>query len=357
MRLLLVTGMHRSGTSLAARVLNLLGVDLGPTDAMLATTTANPRGYWEAEPITELDNDLLGHLGGSWRKLPPLPPGWEAEGSLDPFRRRARDLLAELFGAAEVAAFKDPRASVLLPFWRTVTPVAGTLLVLRSPQEVADSVQARDGHHPEHVAGLWLDYVTAAWIHDPDRKVVSYEQLLAAPVETAHRLADWFHLFPPTDTIARRIEDFRDPDLRRATGAASGQGPVMAAAATVYGILAPQGRDPLAEPAEGLDPLLRQWHADRALGRQLAVEAHRLRAVARERDRALGRIDQLERDRAAAQAVSDQRARERDDARRQADHWRDQHARLRQRRAVRVALAMAAPLRGVFARRQARRDD
>ena len=42
-----ILGMGRSGTSLTARVLNLLGVDLGPESGFVERSEQNVTGYWE----------------------------------------------------------------------------------------------------------------------------------------------------------------------------------------------------------------------------------------------------------------------------------------------------------------------
>jgi len=46
----IILGMHRSGTSALARVVNLLGVDLGKS--FLPPDPANPSGYWEHVQMT-----------------------------------------------------------------------------------------------------------------------------------------------------------------------------------------------------------------------------------------------------------------------------------------------------------------
>jgi hypothetical protein len=58
--------MHRSGTSLTARVLDLLGIALGPRDTMLAADPDdNARGYWEQSAVMALNDDVLAQVGGS----------------------------------------------------------------------------------------------------------------------------------------------------------------------------------------------------------------------------------------------------------------------------------------------------
>src|SRR5690606_4102139 len=121
-----VAGMHRSGTSFAARALELLGVSLGRPEGLLAPGSDNPAGYWENRAIQELDDELLAHLGGSWDHPPVLTPGWERADDLEPFVTRAHAILDRDFARAASAgpvAFKDPRVSLLLPFWRRVVPI------------------------------------------------------------------------------------------------------------------------------------------------------------------------------------------------------------------------------------------
>ena len=76
-----VLGMHRSGTSLLARILNLIGVDLGPDEVLTTEPVAdNPKGYWEHHEITAISDAILKRHGGSWDEPPLLPPGWETAG-------------------------------------------------------------------------------------------------------------------------------------------------------------------------------------------------------------------------------------------------------------------------------------
>ena len=347
MRLVGITGMHRSGTSLAARVLNLLGVDLGPEDAMMAATPDNPRGYWEAAAITELDNDIIEELGGRWHRLPAFPEGWAEDPALEPFRARARDLLDELFAGAQVAGFKDPRLSLTLPFWRTVTDVDATVLVLRHPAEVADSLHRRDGFDLDHGAGLWLDHTSGAWIFDPNRVMVTYDELLTDPAATARRVAEALDLPTPDDTTLAEIAAFGDPDLRRSRAEAVGAdvGPQLATALAVFELVT----GPSAELA---GPVLAQLFADRnatrlrqneihGLEHELRVHQRDLRTALRERDQRHDEVRELRRH-------LNQRTNEREQFRRQAERWQREYDKLRNRKVVKALLTAVQPLKPAF---------
>jgi hypothetical protein len=211
--------MHRSGTSLAARALDLLGLSLGDPDRLQPPGRDNPAGYWENRFVTELDDEVLAQLGGSWDQPPVLSPGWELDPALDPFRDRARTVLAEAFGPDEadggspttVRGFKDPRLSVLLPFWRTVTPVDTTVVLVRHPNDVAASLGTRNHFDPAHSVLLWLRYLLAATTNDPGHLLVDHRAFFTDLPDTLRRLAAHVGLPAPTDervaAVAAHLDD------------------------------------------------------------------------------------------------------------------------------------------------------
>lgn len=182
-----VCGMHRSGTSAVARVVNLLGIPLLASD-LLPPDDANPRGYWESEALRRFDDELLEAVGGSW-SLPPVAPDWSRA---DGLRERAR----EAFGASLAGewVWKDPRASITLPWWRETFGLApAVVLAHRDPREVAGSLARRDGFPVERSFALWERYVHSALAAAAGLPayVVGYADLLEHPEAVAGRLAEW----------------------------------------------------------------------------------------------------------------------------------------------------------------------
>src|SRR2546430_2579244 len=137
--------MHRSGTSVVASVLGFLGVDFGPREGMLEPADENPHGFWEQRVVSDLNDDVLVALGGSWYEPPILPDGWASSPTLDGMRGRVDDALGGLFGAGASAGLKDPRMSLLLPLWQTRFPRMASILMVRDPREVAQSLARRNG--------------------------------------------------------------------------------------------------------------------------------------------------------------------------------------------------------------------
>jgi glycosyltransferase involved in cell wall biosynthesis len=202
-----VLGMSRSGTSLTARVLNLAGVDLGPERELLGgelrqlagegeevlarAREANPDGFWEHYRMMRLNERILRAFGGSWREPPDLPPGWEESERLEAERREARALLAASFGGRALWAWKDPRNSLTLPFWRRLIGGLRCVICLRNPADVAASLQRRDGIALEDGVALWLRYLAAALTNTSGRPrlLVRYESYFEDPIGAARRLA------------------------------------------------------------------------------------------------------------------------------------------------------------------------
>jgi glycosyltransferase involved in cell wall biosynthesis len=156
-RVICIAGMHRSGTSMVARLLNLCGVYLGPESEMLPANQANEAGYWENATFVELNDEILWRLGTGW-DLPVLPPeGWERLPEMIPLRARATTLIQE-FNSQPLWGWKDPRNSITLPFWKLLVPNLKVVVCLRNPLEVAQSLTRRGATSQVFGFNLWTVY-------------------------------------------------------------------------------------------------------------------------------------------------------------------------------------------------------
>lgn len=192
----LILGMHRSGTSLLSRSLSLAGIDLGPTESMLAARDDNPLGFFEQQAVVELNDELLRAVGRDWSHPQPLRPGCLGEKSLLSLRRRLGRTVDQLFlqrATAEQAqrpppfAVKDPRLCLLLPLWRDVLRdlnVELRVIVVRRPAaEVIGSLRSRHGWSASRANGVYLANIIALMHHTVDLQpvVVDFGDLLADP--------------------------------------------------------------------------------------------------------------------------------------------------------------------------------
>lgn len=229
-RCLLVLGMHRSGTSALARGLVVLGADLG--DELLPEHPCNPRGFFEDRDLYACNKALLGALGLTWDDAAPVEPRRLAALAAGETGAEALELVRRKVADRALPAFKDPRMSRLMPFWRPVLAAAGLapacLLALRHPDAVARSLARRDGMPAETAHALWLRHTLDALdgSRGLPRLLVAYERLLAAPARELARIGHALGLRVDAEALAVFAGEFLDAALchHGAASAAGGRG-------------------------------------------------------------------------------------------------------------------------------------
>ncbi len=217
--LLLVVGMHRSGTSLVTELLHHLGAAAGD-DLLGAQPGVNEHGFWEHRELVAIDEALLARLGRPWWDFRPLPARWWENPALGELQARARRFLERTFADAPLAVLKDPRLCRLLPFWRQAAGDRRVRLVMvqRDPRSVSASLCRRDPMVPEAALLLWLSYQREAEQHArhlPHARV-DYDRLLEDPLDQLQRLGERLELEWPVapSEAAEAIGRAVDPGLR-----------------------------------------------------------------------------------------------------------------------------------------------
>jgi hypothetical protein len=214
-----VLGMHRSGTSLLTRILNLAGVEIGSDKALTTEPVAdNPKGYWEHHALTGISDAIIKRYGGTWDQPPVLRPGWESDAAFDDLRHRARQLIDEQFSNASIWGWKDPRTCLTLPFWQLLLPRMRYVVCLRNPVDVAASLARRDGFSNEKSFSLWLAYVSAAlkYSEGKPRLVVVYEDLMNDCFGELQRIAEFLGTSERASQpdVREAVQEFIDPNLQ-----------------------------------------------------------------------------------------------------------------------------------------------
>ena len=213
-RIIVVLGMHRSGTSAIARGVKALGVNLG-TRLMPPASGNNDRGFWEDIDISRLNRRALAALGCDWDSIRWIVPSDFASRKLEQLQLKARALLESKFTGLEQFGFKDPRMSRLLPLWQAVFGQLALqdqyVIALRNPLSVERSLAARDGLNATHAQMLWLDHVVPL-LRDTQhcsRLFVDYDLVLEHPEREIARLQAFLQLLPEANL---------DQDIREYTG-------------------------------------------------------------------------------------------------------------------------------------------
>jgi GT2 family glycosyltransferase len=206
MKIVYIAGMHRSGTSMIARLLNLSGVDLGPEIDLLPAKNENEEGFWENRNFLTLNTEMLQHLGGSWDRLPKFEPGWEKSEELAHFRLRAKRLI-KLFSKSEVWGWKDPRNSVLFPFWKQFLPASKVIVCVRNPMDVYKSLHKRNNFSPPAAYQLWADYNQSILTSsDQNNRIIThYEAYFQNPYLELKRMLKFLEIEVPEAHLLQSI--------------------------------------------------------------------------------------------------------------------------------------------------------
>ena len=184
MRSLVILGMHRSGTSALAGLVQLLGVNLGE-DLLPAMPEVNEKGFFEHQEILDIHEGLLKSLGSSWYDPLPLDDNWWQRPDVLMQRRRLVTVLRRDFANSRLWGVKDPRLCRLFPLWKSILAEVRCeplcVIVTRNPHEVADSLAKRDGFSLTLGYLLWLDHMLSAerFTRGLPRAFVNYGSLLA----------------------------------------------------------------------------------------------------------------------------------------------------------------------------------
>ena len=195
-----VVGAHRSGTSAitgALVAMGLQGVDPGDrTD----WEESNPE-HWESLSAALFDDELLAEVGGTW----DAPPELGRMPDVHDVRRSPADIMAAAYPGPGPLVWKDPRACLLLSYWRHVLPAPLTaVFVWRDPMAVAQSLHARDGMSIEYGLALWERYnrSAAAGLQGVDTFVLDYDAAMADATTAFDSIATWLgdlDRFGPSD--------------------------------------------------------------------------------------------------------------------------------------------------------------
>ena len=220
-RVLVVLGMHHSGTSVIARSLAVFNVYLG--DDLMPGQPDHPSGYWEDNRITATNDRILIAEGFSWRT-----PGFNCtKMKQNPhYRQTVRGIAEDLrrrFGAAPIWGFKDPRTCRMMPLWQDVFRKLGVkasyIVVVRHPRSVAESLRAKYGMTLRLGYTLWLEHLALAVqeTQSQQRVFVSYDRMLDDPRRELRREAAGLNLdVSYLQTVATRmfVRSFLDQNLR-----------------------------------------------------------------------------------------------------------------------------------------------
>jgi hypothetical protein len=286
-RIIVVVGMHRSGTSALARGLAALGASLGDR-LKPAVADDNDKGFWEDIDLSRINDELFASVGRHWHSMDLASACSALAGAPRALRTAAIRTLADRLGRHRTFIFKDPRTALLLPFWQRIFAALkladAYVICFRNPLSVARSLAHRDGFPRIKSYHLWLMHALAA-IEHTERKCrvfVEFDDLITDPLQQLSRVQRAIGdgvLRVLKDEANSYAQDFLEPRLRHqmASPAELASDPdCLPLVLEVYTRLRRETRRAPGVPGSSKgswEPLLRRFQEVSAYGRYLEAQS------------------------------------------------------------------------------------
>jgi hypothetical protein len=205
--IVMVLGMHRSGTSLCSHVLSALGLDMTdrvPGPGQDSPGEDNPLGHWERWEIVEFHDRILRFFNREFFSQAhdfALPVAWWAQPEVAQVRREITAFLERRMGSGYFG-FKDPRTVRLMPMWHQIIGelklAPKIVFCLRNPAQVARSLNGRDGFNLDTGEYRWFSYTVDFFRYTKSAEICTIES------------EDWFNDPTPNLTKLRNFLDLRE---------------------------------------------------------------------------------------------------------------------------------------------------
>jgi len=214
-----VLGMHRSGTSAITKGLELFGIDLG--NNLMAPQKDNPKGFFEDKQLVEINDRIFEKAYSHWSSIQFLEPKFLSGPELSEERMAAANWLNMKVAGGNPVGLKDPRLCRMLSFWEPLFTErrlhVGYIFSHRDPTQVGASLQKRNGFGLSYGVDLWAAYAADALLHIQGKSwiAVGFHQLLEEPRRELARIADFLETpwNPASEAVKEYEKEYLDTAL------------------------------------------------------------------------------------------------------------------------------------------------
>jgi glycosyltransferase involved in cell wall biosynthesis len=213
---IIILGMHRSGTSVLAGLISILGYYTGFD--LMKPTKDNPKGYYENNKIFLLNEKILREYDASWDDYSFTIKDISSE-NYHSYIAAARDVIETELKYINKMVIKDPRICLLFPIWEQALSELNVqikiLFIHRNPLEVAYSLKQRDQIPLEKGLLLWTHYFFQAELHGRKypRNFIRYSDDFTDLKVLISELGKFTNVQITTDLI-KMAHEFYDPSLK-----------------------------------------------------------------------------------------------------------------------------------------------
>ena len=213
--LVLVTGMHRSGTSAVAGTLRILGVDFGRK--LLGPSYDNEKGFVEDIDFLALNERILKYFGSTWYN----PTDLDFKAVIKRFSPRLTYLLFRRFLHRDMYGIKEPRISILMPLYLHCATALGIdvkcIVTKRPRKEIIASIRKRNSFLKESdIDQLIQRYYESIKICTKDIETceIKFVDLLYKTDMVVRRLNQFLPFLNEYHAKEKELKEYLDPKLR-----------------------------------------------------------------------------------------------------------------------------------------------
>jgi len=209
--IVIILGMHRSGTSMLSSIIHTFGISMGPAiDLKRNNPQSQPLGYWEDQGFVSLNTQIIKAAGGDWYN----PPG---RIKILTASIGYRDQISELIERRNEASnwgWKDPRNCLCIECYQYALnplPDVRYVQIVRRKESIIDSL-IRRGDRARNWPKIIDEYERRVRDffnrYQVGRYIVSYEDVLKHPDYEMRRLGIFLDIHDPDliNAAIRRIK-------------------------------------------------------------------------------------------------------------------------------------------------------
>jgi hypothetical protein len=219
--IIIVVGMHRSGTSALAGMLHNNGIVMGDDKNFVPKASQeNPKGFYENFLFRKINDSIVGRSRYKIKSWNANVPHMKANCVN---RYRMRRTLKKYNNKYGKWGWKDPRTCLTLGLWLKeikklkLINTCKIIYVIRNPYAVAKSIVTRKNTNYKNALKLWRIYNECALnsidCYDASTFYLSYEQLCNNKI----KIATAMFTFLSHDFSEAIVNKFIDKNLNRST--------------------------------------------------------------------------------------------------------------------------------------------
>jgi len=189
-----VLGMHRTGTSLAAGILHLLGLHMG--SYFFGKTSNNPTGHFEDLDFLSLNQDILQSAGGDWMN-PPTHNNILKQAPY--YEDRIKNLINMRNSHLSFWGWKDPRTCLTFDLYKNYLVNPYLIVCNRPNNQIAESLMRRQNlikNAGLELASIYKDRIDNIVSNFPEEKILhlQFDDLRHNPFIAVHSVRQFLSL-------------------------------------------------------------------------------------------------------------------------------------------------------------------